>query len=201
MKLKKQQDYTEYVKEQSARASMQSNSNTFFDDFRKAGIQISKDRNIKTLDIGCRLPAFTVKKLYELGVDSHGCDIGDMSQEEWDRTLPHLAGKLRQFDIHNGNPFPEVSKYDIITMSHVLEHCYDPLAVREIVDGILANGGILHCILPMDSDTGFIGHGPHRAKFENHEEHKLFWQSVGYVLLYDSYRHPNSVTIFKKNLE
>ncbi len=200
MKLKQQTDYEDYVKVQSSRAGIPSNSNTFFDDIKKAGIKLSSDTSFKTLDIGCRLPAYTVRELHKKGVDSYGCDIGDMCQENWDSTFPELKGHLRQFDIHQGNPFPEI-KYNLITMSHVLEHCYDPILVRDIVNDMLLPGGIIHCILPMDSDSGFMNHGPHMAKFENHQEHKDFWIAIGYNLLYESYRHPNSVTIFKKNLE
>lgn len=196
MKLKQEQQYEEYVKEQSARASMPSNSNTFFDDFRKSGIKILPE--YKVLDIGCRLPAYTVKELRKHGVDAYGCDIGDMCQQIWDDTLPEMKGKLRQFDIHNGNPFLEIEQYDLITISHVLEHCYNPLLVRDIIDKMLKPGGMVHCILPMDSDNGFLNHGPHRAKFESHDEHKDFWKTVNYHLLYESYRHPNSVTIFWK---
>jgi len=198
MKFKEPQEYTEYVSIQSSRSASQQNANSFWRDVRNASVTL--DSNYKYFDIGCRLNIQTVLSLHEKGFDVYGCDIGTMCQEIWDRDLPNaLKGKLKQWDIHDGNPFDGI-EFDFITMSHVLEHCYDPIKVRTVVDICLAENGYLHSIIPTDSNETFNSHTPHRIQFESHDEHLEFWKAIGYELVYHNYHRPDSVAIFHKKL-
>lgn len=195
MLLKEKGNHEEYVAIQSNRAAGTQNSNTFFKDFKDAKISFEKDWAF--LDIGCRLPAYTVKDLNKQGYEAYGCDIGSMCQQIWDDTSPTICHRLRQFDIHEGNPFP-YKMYDVVSASHVIEHCYDPILVRQVIDSFLKFGGYIHTILPIEIESNFMRHEPHLAMFASHDEHKQYWQFLGYELVYESYKQPNSVTIFRK---
>lgn len=199
MLIKDKTDYDAYVQTQSSRSNIHSNANTFFNDFKSANIKISLDAVI--MDVGCRLRADTVVALTELGYNAYGCDIGSSCRYYWDSELPALASKLSQCDIHDGNPFPDI-KFDVVTMSHVVEHCFDPFVVREHVSDMVVPGGYLHSIVPIEEKHAFVRHTPHCIMFKDHEEHLAFWTCVGFDLMYANLDAKNySIAILKKNLQ
>ena len=191
MKLKSKQD--NYAELQNHRSGGNMNSNTFFRDFVAAEIAINNSWNV--LDIGCRTGK-VLSELWDMEYGNiNGIDIGSQAETSW-LNLP-FKNKLIRCDIHDGIPFD--TQYDIITCSHTLEHCYDPLKVREIIYQKLNKHGYLHSIVPIEPFDDFAKYQYHLVCFENHQEHIEFYTTIGLTKIYDNYTGGNSVAIFQKN--
>lgn len=188
MYLKELNDYTSYVSYQDGRSAALTNANTIFRDISKANLEIPKESYI--LDIGCRAGAFTVKGFLELGyINSYGIDIGKSAESYWNNYS--FKEHLKCADIHDGNPFPYI--WDFITISHTLEHLYDPFKVIKLIHECMNINGIIHSIVPIESSIeDFQKHKPHMVMFDNHEEHKQFYNSNNFKVFFDFLDKPQT---------
>lgn len=132
--------------------------------------------NIKTvLDIGCRGHASTVKYFHDLGKDSYGIDIGTNAESQWDKADFIFRNNLRRWDIHKGIPFDV--KFDLISISHVLEHLHTPDdAIKHIAES-LSKGGVVWSIVPLEEN---LEHRYHYNVFTTHSDHIDIWQLNGF---------------------
>jgi SAM-dependent methyltransferase len=196
MKQKKLTDYQDYVQQQSSRSGMLLNSNTVIRDVQLANISLADNSFI--LDIGCRAGAFSVFDFMKHGYQNvYGIDIGFDAETYWKNFPLLLDTKLKRADIHDGIPFEHA--WNFITISHTLEHCYDPSKVVSIMYDSLAEHGYIHSIVPMEASyEHFELHKPHMTMFETHEEHQKFYSDRGLNIVYQALNGVNSILIAKK---
>lgn len=125
----------------------------------------------KAIDIGCKYPMFahTLKK--EFGMDAYGMDGMDMDDPnappilaEYEKELgvPMLVTDFESIpadDIlaktQDGQPF------DAISMVHVFEHMYDPVAAFEKLHALLWHDGVLLIRMPSHEVPGIECHLSH----------------------------------------
>lgn len=196
MKLKELTDYNEYVQHQSERSGMLTSANSVINDLKKSNIVLPESSFI--LDIGCRAGAVVIFEFMKLGYDNaYGIDIGYDAEEYWKQFVILYNRKLKRGDIHDGIPFEH--KWDFITISHTLEHCFDPNKVVTIIHDSLNENGYVHSIIPIEeSYEHFNRHKPHMAMFESHDDHQQFYIEHGFEIVYQSLEKNNSILIAKK---
>lgn len=85
------------------------------------------------------------------GVDSYGVDIGTIAESQWDKANLPFRNKLKRYDIHNGIPFKK--KFDLISLSHVIEHLYNPMIVIRNVKDKLSDSGLIWSTVPLNKIT------------------------------------------------
>jgi len=194
MYLKELENYDDYVDYQNRRSGALINSNTVFRDLKTFNINFPKNTNI--LDVGCRAGAHTVREFINLGyINSYGVDIGKQAESHWANysCKSHLVCK----DIHEGSPFD--LKWGFITISHTLEHCYNPKKVLEILHNSSNSECIIHGIIPIEESVEhFQRHAPHMIMFESHDEHIRFYEKNGFKVIGDTLNKNNSILFAKK---
>ena len=179
-----------YQELQTIRSGGGMNSNTLLDDMQSAGISMSHDWSI--LDVGCRqghilntLFNYKYKNLY-------GFDIGDKAVELWSRL--RFRDNLKKWDAHD--PFPFKGPFDLITCSHVLEHCHTPEKVIENIMAVLKPGGYIHAIVPIEPFDDWKNYPYHQLRFDSHKEHVEFWvKCTGLNAVYEKQKSTNSIVI------
>lgn len=182
----------DYIDAQNGRSGCVINSNTLIDDFKGISLKIDKSWNI--LDIGCR-NCQILGRLWKSGYKNiYGVDIGELAEKTWEN-LPYKSN-LKRCDIHDGIPFNV--KFDLITISHTLEHLYDPFSVRQLIYNSLTESGLLHSIAPIESESDFIKNHSHVVRFVDHEEHMKFWSHIGIRPIYHRFYNTNSAIICRK---
>lgn len=135
----------------------------------------------RLLDIGCG----TGELIYvanQLGYQAEGLEYSQ-SLAEYVRTK-YLA------TVHCGDvgSIALPHKYDIVIMSHVLEHTVDPLATLQGISKILNSGGILYVAVPnLDClESRFQGWGsyePYHLWYFNPATLRRLLEKVGYQIL------------------
>jgi SAM-dependent methyltransferase len=102
----------------------------------------------RMLDVGCG-DGRLVRKAQELGWDAAGVDFDPLAIE---------AGRRGGLNVHTGRledlHFPDDS-FDLVLMSHVIEHLYDPRRTLSEISRILRAGGTLVVTTP---NAGGAGH-------------------------------------------
>jgi SAM-dependent methyltransferase len=187
MYVKELSSYNDYYDYQNARSGLGNNENRIFDDLymlKDVGLDLNeyKDTNFNILDIGCRAAAHIVVEFHNRGYkNTYGMDIGSEAESNWSNNLKMLRDFLKKGDIHDGNPFD--FKFDMISMSHVLEHLYDPKKAIGVIHDSLSDNGIVYVIIPFQSKDELYNHHPHYVSFENEEEHIKFWEDNGFKVL------------------
>ena len=183
-----------YYEIQNARSSGSLNSNTLIKDLRLAKISIAPDWTV--LDIGCRAGT-TLNDLYKRGCERvYGIDIGANAENTWIAKKYPFLNNLIQIDVHKCNTD---LKFDLITISHTLEHLYDPELVLEKMVRWLNFGGYLHSIVPIEPVRNFEKYDPHLVNFSDHEEHIQFYAKTQLRKIYDRKTdHGDSVIILQK---
>lgn len=119
------------------------------------------------LDIGCRAHANAVKFFYDKGAKSYGFDIGHEASKTWSKYPFHK--NLKVHDAHE--PFNYDYLFDLISISHALEHCHTPELVLTNIYNSLKIGGKLWCIVPIEKTLTEHDDHPHYTVFNSHEEH------------------------------
>lgn len=192
MKIKPKPD--SYYSDQNARSGTGANVNTLWKDLQLAKVQF--DKNWCVLDIGCRT-GITLHDLWKRGFKNvYGVDIGELAQQHWIKSKYVFIKNLIRDDVHKLDFVDE--SFDLITISHALEHLYDPhLVLRKMISS-LKHGGMIHSIVPLDPEADFDKYNPHLVRFESHEDHLKFYTDSGLVKVFDELRHGNSIAIVKK---
>jgi 2-polyprenyl-3-methyl-5-hydroxy-6-metoxy-1,4-benzoquinol methylase len=156
--------------------------------------QKTKD-NIYIIDIGCRGHANMVRKLINLGfINTFGIDIGENAEKQWANYS--FKNNLKQADIHEGIPFNY--KFDLISCSHTLEHCYDPSLVMDVIKDNLVEGGYYWGQIPTAKSEDINNHAPHYCYFESHDDHINFIKSKGFEIIIDTKDSKQSLLLAKK---
>lgn len=119
------------------------------------------------LDIGCRAHANAVRFFHDKGANAYGFDIGENASVPWPK-YPFYKN-LKVHDAHE--PFNYEHKFDLISISHALEHCYDPEKVLCNIYDSLKPGGKLWCIVPIEKNLPEHSDHPHYTIFNSHTEH------------------------------
>jgi 2-polyprenyl-3-methyl-5-hydroxy-6-metoxy-1,4-benzoquinol methylase len=178
MYVKEMKNYTEYYNYQNDRSGLGHNQNKVIDDLymlKEIGLSLEdyKNQEFYILDIGCRAKAHTVEQLHNLGYhNTYGVDIGGKAEEQW--VYSNVSSFLKKHDIHKGNPFD--FKFHMVTISHTLEHLYDPDKVAQVIYDLLEDNGLIYTIIPFQTKEELFNHGPHYVSFENHKSHINFWE-------------------------
>jgi len=193
----KSENYFEF---QNSRSGGDMNSNTLFDDLKKFKIEIGKDWNI--LDIGCR-QGLMLKRLFESGYRNvYGIDIGEHAKNRWVKEKYPFITNMVQCDVHRGIPFD--IQFDLITISHTLEHLYDPELVISLIFDSLKEDGLVHSIVPIEPKSNFDNYDPHLVRFDSHQDHIDLFENTGFTKCFDYLNdlkvdNHNSILICKKS--
>ena len=103
--------------------------------FLKEFVDKSKNKkNLKILEIGCG-PGGIVSFFSEKGYDVTGIDLDDKNLE---------FGKKKNLNLINRNHFNLEQKYDLILMSHVLEHLKKPEKELDFIKKICHQNSIIY---------------------------------------------------------
>ncbi len=156
--------------------------------------QKTKDK-IYIIDIGCRGHANMVRKLINLGfVNTFGIDIGENAEKKWSKYS--FKNNLKQADVHEGIPFDY--KFDLISCSHTLEHCYDPSLVMDVIKNSLVDEGYYWGQIPTAKSEDINNHAPHYCYFESHDDHVNFIKSKDFEIVFDTKDNKQSLLLAKK---
>ena len=109
---------------------------------------VSLDEESRVLDVGCAVGTFLL-----FLKDKYGCQVSGVDFKD-DFDFP----RFEEIDFHCGFFYEQeelrAESYDLITMWHFLEHCYDPMRSLEMARGLLNEGGKLVVEVPrLDSVT------------------------------------------------
>lgn len=178
MKYREQTDYELYYNQQNSRSG-KTNDQTKFNEMytllKDSGFDIPIGS--KVLDIGCRTGNL-VKEFITYGFDAYGFDIGELAQRQWDSHPDHIKERLKRSDVHEGIPFS--GTFDLIIMSHVLEHVYDPKKVLAVIKSAMTKDTVLFVRVPLDYQDRGMRHTPHYIFFENENEFVDFFNDHGF---------------------
>lgn len=192
MKIKPKPD--SYYQDQNARSGTGNNVNTLWKDLQLAKIKF--DKNWCVLDIGCRT-GVTLHNLWKQGCkEVYGVDIGELARQHWIESKYPFIDNLFCDDIH-GVDLTE-NFFNLITISHTLEHLYFPNLVLEKMFSSLKIGGLIHSIVPIEPEGDFDKYDPHLVRFDSHEDHLKFYTDSDLIKVFAEKRHGNSIVIVKK---
>lgn len=121
----------------------------------------------RLLDVGCGNGGFLMLAL-QAGWQVEGLDL-DMGAVQ--------AARSRGLEVHHGGieVLGERSAcYDVITLSHVIEHVHDPIATLRRLYALLKPGGVLWLDTPNLSSLGAVRFGPHWRGLETPRHLVLF---------------------------
>ena len=173
--MKRKAHDSEYYDWQNKRSVSHNNANTITQYFQFLGVDVTPD--FYFLDVGCRSHAHTVSWFRSLGAHSYGFDIGELAEKSWG---PNNLN-LKRHDAHE--PFDYNFQFDLISISHALEHCYDPEKVLKNIYDSLKPQGKVWGIVPIEKPTD--NHEPHYTNFHSHEEHIKMYNDNGFEVIFD----------------
>lgn len=131
----------------------------------------------KTLDIGSKYP-YLAHCLRQLGCEAFGMDNIEIVPE-YSRSLgvPMLMADFEQVSDAQIREWTATAKFRLITLIHVFEHLYDPLAALRKLRRLLADDGALFIRLPDHRVSGF-----ERDLTPGHYTIHPFYHALGSVL-------------------
>jgi SAM-dependent methyltransferase len=182
-----------YYDVQNGRSGMMLDSNEIVNYLYKIPLEFSEKLNV--LDIGCRAHCNAVRYFHKRGMNSFGFDIGENAKLAWDNC--EFKNNLKIHDAHN--KFPYDVKFDLITISHTLEHCHTPEVVLKNIYDSLNTGGVVFGVVPVEAETD--NHAPHYCMFTDHVEHVDMYKSAGFTVVEDWCKSNNSYIIAVKNVD
>jgi len=124
----------------------------------------------RLLDVGCGNGGFLMLAK-QVGWQVEGLDFDAGAVQ---------AARSRGLDVHHGGieVLEEHSaRYDVITLCHVIEHVYDPIAILRRLHALLKPGGVLWLDTPNLSSLGASRFGPHWRALEPPRHLVLFTPS------------------------
>ena len=121
------------------------------------------------LDIGCKAGTLVVD-LHERGVAAWGIDIGEGCKKHWGGNKQLICADFIEYDFG-------LLKFDLIVMSHVLEHFYDPVKAMRKVYESLDISGLVYCTFPIND-----GYGAHYFTFESESEIVPWFSDLGFYV-------------------
>jgi SAM-dependent methyltransferase len=184
----------QYYDLQNWRSGYSLDNNRLEEFIREITFKKDKDK-IYIIDIGCRGHANIIKKLIGLGfVNTFGIDIGENAEMKW--TDYPFKDNLKRADIHEGIPFNY--KFDLVSCSHTLEHCYNPNLVMDIIKNSLVDGGYYWGQIPTSESEDINNHAPHYCYFESHDDHLNFIKSKGFEIIIERKDNQQSILLAKK---
>ena len=106
----------------------------------------------KILDVGAKYP-YLVHCFQQLGCEAYGMDHIDET-EDFGKALgvKMLYADFEAISEEQVKEWTQVEKFDMISMIHLFEHMYDPIAALRKAKSLLTDDGILFLRLP-DHDT------------------------------------------------
>jgi 2-polyprenyl-3-methyl-5-hydroxy-6-metoxy-1,4-benzoquinol methylase len=110
-------------------------------------------RAARICDIGCG-SGYLLGELVKLGHSVMGVEVDPAAVSRNNPTVTVFAGTAEALP-------DEVrrERFDLVVLSHVLEHCRDPLAALQNARSVLAEGGLLVCEVPNNEASAFIQQG------------------------------------------
>lgn len=108
----------------------------------------------RVLDVGCGAGAF-LTQAREAGWDASGVDFDPLAVE---------GARKRGLNVTLGGieaVADQKSAFDAVTMSHVIEHVYDPVGTLRTVHDLLRPGGTFYVETPNMDALGHVIYGPH----------------------------------------
>lgn len=179
-------EYTLYVETQNKRSTGNINHSRFITDLYAYGHKLNYDDTI--IDVGCRGNAQVLLDLINLGYKNvYGIDIGYDAEQMWQNLNMPIQQKLKRHDIHDGLGFD--IKFDVITSSHTLEHCYNPeKVIKTFYDG-LKTSGILHLQIPLSKYDEYLRHTPHYAYWETKDNFISWLYDLGFEMVFSEKRN------------
>jgi 2-polyprenyl-3-methyl-5-hydroxy-6-metoxy-1,4-benzoquinol methylase len=138
------------------------------------------------LDIGCSYPLF-LKGMKDHGVKDvlgfDGCDMALEYGEELD--IPLIQGDFLDHDF-------EDRKFDLICMTHVIEHFHKPFFAALAMKRLLAPKGVIFIRTPLNDTTGLTRWHLTEYHFQVHpivfgqRSLKRLFESVGLEMIYEA---------------
>ena len=109
----------------------------------------------KTLDIGAKYP-YLAHCFKKQGCDSYAMDNIEIVPE-YSKALdvPMLMADFEELSKEQIQEWTHTEKFQLITMIHMFEHLYDPLAALKKMKKLLADDGVLFLRLPQHDVSGF----------------------------------------------
>src|SRR6266481_5770669 len=132
---------------------------------------------VKTLDIGSKYP-YLAHCLRNLGCEAFGMDNIDVVPE-YSRALgvPMLMANFEAITEAQIREWTATERFRLITLIHVFEHMYDPLAALRKLRRLVADDGVLFIRLPDHRVPGF-----ERDLDATHYTIHPFYHALGSVL-------------------
>lgn len=111
-------------------------------------------RGGKVLDIGCGSGSM-LSSFAEMGMDTYGVDPDENArleaQKKGHRVFPGTAESIPDELVGE--------RFDVIIMTHVLEHCLSPTKALQNARTLLSEGGVFYCEVPNAESTYFQTYG------------------------------------------
>lgn len=127
---------------------------------RDGGIDLAADEVARTVehpvlcDVGCGAGQAMAK--FKLA----GYEAVGIEPDAAARALAERHGEVHEGVAEWIPPAVAGRRFDVVLLSHVLEHCIDPLAALKNVKGLLAAGGTAILEVPNCASAGFEMYGP-----------------------------------------
>ncbi len=153
-------------------------------------------------DIGCGNGQF-LQTAIQLGLEAYGLDFDPLAVE-----IARKAGASVSLGGLPNTGWPS-SKFDMVTLSHVIEHVHDPMLALQEVRRILKPGGLVWIATPnMDS----FGHNrfrrywrgiepPRHLVLFNRTNIKMLLEASGFVNIMYKPCHPQTFWFYKASLK
>ena len=125
---------------------------------------------MRLLDVGCANGAY-LARMRELGWEVEGLEVDPAAAE---------VARGRGIPVHGGPMTPDAfprERFDAVTLSHVIEHLHDPVAVLRSCAGVLRPGGGIWIAAPNLQAIGRKVFGPSWAGLDPPRHLVLFTRS------------------------
>jgi len=140
----------------------------------------------RLLEIGVGSGSF-LGYMRDRGFDVVGCDLSES-------ICKRVTDKYQVF-IHHGHVWdiPEIGRFDIVVMNHVLEHTSNPVNFLTCVKNKLNKSGVVHIAVPNINCweahlSGWNSYEPYHLLYFNPQSLRSIVQRAGFIIEHDSTR-------------